>query len=80
MFNPKDIEEAIAEKIDCAHLAVEGDGMHFEALIVSPDFSGLGLLARHRLVYEALGDELGEAIHALSLKTYAPEEWNKENI
>jgi len=54
--------------------------MHFEALIVSPEFSGLGLLARHRLIYEALGDELGEAIHALSLKTYAPEEWNKENI
>lgn len=80
MFLPEDIKEAIAEKMDCNYVVVEGDGMHFEAVIVSPEFSGLGLLARHRLVYEVLGDDLGEAIHAISLKTYAPEEWGQENL
>ena len=50
-------------------------GGHFTALIVSDDFSGLSLLERHRLVYRALGDLMGGAIHAFSMKTVTNKEF-----
>ena len=53
---------------------VAGDGQHFEALIVSSAFRGLARLARHRLVYAALGDRMRAEIHALSVTTQTPEE------
>jgi BolA protein len=54
------------------------EGGHFDAIIVSTRFEGLGLVERHRAVYAALGD-LGERrVHALALKTFTPEEWQRE--
>ncbi len=50
------------------------DGTHFEARVVSTRFAGKLPLARHRMVYAALGDLMGGAIHAMSLKTVTPEE------
>ena len=50
----------------------QGDGRHFQAIIVSPEFEGKNTLARHRLVYSVLGDKMDEAIHALSLTTLTP--------
>ena len=54
---------------------VSEDGVHFAALVVAPQFSGLRPLQRHQLVYRALGGAMGGAIHALSLDTPTPEEW-----
>lgn len=51
-----------------------GGGTHFMVKIVSPAFAGLGLLARHRLVYAALGAEMKDPIHALVIKALAPDE------
>lgn len=56
---------------------VDGDGTHFEAVIVSSAFNGKTLLERHQLVYNVLGEAMKERIHALSLKTYTPEQWDK---
>ena len=50
------------------------DGVRFEAVVVANAFAGKLPLARHRLVYATLGDLMGGAIHALSLKTLTPEE------
>ncbi len=58
------------------HLAArENGGGHFSLTIVSSHFSGHSSLSRHRLIYAALKDEIGPAIHALSISAYAPEEW-----
>jgi BolA family transcriptional regulator, general stress-responsive regulator len=60
------------------HVGHEGarDGRgHFSVLIVSPRFRGLNPLARHRAVYQALGDLMQTDIHALSIRAYAPEEF-----
>jgi acid stress-induced BolA-like protein IbaG/YrbA len=58
-----------------ARVEVHGaDGVHFEALVVSPAFAGKLPLARHRMVYATLGDLMGGAVHALSLRTLTPEE------
>ncbi len=76
MADTKSIEEAIRGAIDCSHVDVRGDdGVHFEALIVSPAFQGLARVRRHQLVYAALGERMREEIHALSMQTLSPEEW-----
>jgi len=54
--------------------ARESGGGHFNVTIVSAAFSGLGLLQRHRLVYDALGDTMRREIHALSICALSPEE------
>lgn len=53
--------------------ALEGGG-HFNVTIVSAAFTGQGLLQRHRLVYDALGETLRREIHALSIRALAPDE------
>lgn len=50
------------------------DGVHFQALVESDAFAGKPTLARHRIVYAALGDRIGGEVHALSLRTRTPAE------
>ncbi len=73
--SPAQVQSYIAQGLSCHHLHVEGDGRHFFATIVSPQFEGLGRVGRHQLVYQALGDRMREQIHALSMKTLTPAEW-----
>lgn len=69
------IEQMIRAGMPSAEVVVSGDdGVHFEAVVVSPEFSGKPTLQRHRLVYATLGNLMGNEIHALGLKTLAPEE------
>lgn len=70
-----DVQRFIAQGLPCEHLEVEGDGRHFFATIVSPEFDGLSRVRRHQRVYQALGDRMREQIHALSMKTLTPAEW-----
>jgi acid stress-induced BolA-like protein IbaG/YrbA len=72
---PELIHSYIAAGLECTHLEVEGDGHHFQAVIVSPAFAGKRPIQRHQLVYAALGDRMREEIHALSMKTLTPEEY-----
>jgi acid stress-induced BolA-like protein IbaG/YrbA len=75
MVEPASIEESIRAGLPVTHLEVHGDGAHFEAVIVSPRFAGLNRVKQHQLVYAALGERMREEIHALSMKTFSPEEW-----
>jgi len=75
VVDPASIEDSIRNGLACTHLEVRGDGAHFEAVIVSPAFAGLPRVRQHQLVYGALGERMREEIHALSMKTYSPEEW-----
>jgi acid stress-induced BolA-like protein IbaG/YrbA len=69
------IKSLIEQGLPGATAEVRGDdGVHFEALVVSTAFAGKLPLARHRLVYATLGELMGGAIHALSLKTLTPAE------
>lgn len=72
---PADIRSFIADNLTCEHLEVEGDGRHFFATIVSAEFEGTNRVARHQRVYRALGDRMREQIHALSMKTLTPSEY-----
>lgn len=75
MVTPQQIEQWIQAGLDCQHIQVAGDGQHFEAVIVSAAFQGKLPVARHQLVYQALGERMKADIHALSMKTLTPEEW-----
>ena len=72
---PEQIHQYIAAGLDCTHLQVEGDGQHFQAVIVCAAFTGKRLIQRHQMVYAVLGDRMREEIHALSMKTLTPEEY-----
>jgi acid stress-induced BolA-like protein IbaG/YrbA len=75
MATAESIERAIAAHLPCEHVAVQGDGHHWEAVIVSTRFEGLPKVRQHQLVYAALGDAMREEIHALSMTTLTPAQW-----
>ena len=76
---PDIVKSYIAAGLECTHLEVEGDGQHFNAVIVSPAFAGKRLVQRHQIVYAALGERMREEIHALSMKTLTPEEFQSQS-
>jgi len=71
----KAIEARILQAMPQAQVRVEsGDNVHYTARIVSEAFAGCSRIQRHRMVHEAIGEELGHEIHALSLDLKTPEE------
>ena len=78
MATPEDVKGLIEQGLDCEYVRVEGDGRHFDAVIVSPAFQGKGMVQQHQLVYGVLGDRMHEEIHALTMKTFTPEQWSKQ--
>jgi len=77
-MDPKEIKTLIENGRSNLVVNVDGDGTHFEALIVSTEFEGKSLIERHKVVYGVLGDAMKERIHALSLKTFTPEQWESQ--
>jgi acid stress-induced BolA-like protein IbaG/YrbA len=75
MVTPENIDGYLRAKLNCEHLAVEGDGAHFQAVIVAAAFEGKSRVQRLQIVYAALGDRMREEIHALSMQTLTPAEW-----
>lgn len=75
MVTPESIRASLEAGLPCEHVEVRGDGAHFEAVIVSAAFAGLSRVRQHQLVYAALGDRMREEIHALSMQTLTPEQF-----
>ena len=74
-MTPEEIKQLIESGIPASQALVDGDGTHFEAVVVAEAFAGLSQVRQHQLVYAALGERMGGAIHALSMRTYTPQEW-----
>ncbi len=88
MLTADGLRQLLAEKLQALYVHVEdeshrhaghgggqqGSGGHYRVQVVSPLFTGKTSLQRHRLVYAALAEEMGQSIHALALQTYSPEE------
>jgi len=78
-MHPDQIKELILAGMACDHLALDGDGQHFEALVVSAEFVGKSRVQRQQRVYQTLKEELASGeLHALSFKTLTPEEWSDQ--
>ncbi len=77
-MNPEDIEKLIAQGLPGAEIRVlSDDNTHYSALVVAAEFAGKRPLARHQLVYKCLGELMGGAIHAMSIRAYTPEEFSQ---
>ena len=62
------------------HSVPAGSETHFKVLVVSDAFEGKALVERHRLVYETLGDEMRSGVHALTITSRTPTEWQKNGV
>ena len=65
--------------LDESHMHSRGLETHFKAVVVSPQFAGLGAVRRHQQVYAVLGELMGQ-VHALALHTYTPQEWAEQGV
>ncbi|MGE5626352.1 MAG: BolA family protein [Bacillota bacterium] len=78
-MSPAEVRRLIEQGLPSAEVEVTSDdGTHFEARVVSADFEGKRPLARHRMVYAALGERMGREIHALRLRTLTPDESRRD--
>ncbi len=81
MVSPDEITSTVERALPGSTIQVRdltGGGDHFQVVIVSSLFEGKGLVDQHQMVYAALRDALGsERIHALALKTYTPDQWER---
>ncbi|MFQ5633781.1 MAG: BolA family protein [Gammaproteobacteria bacterium] len=74
-MTPAEIKELIESHLDdCLATVRSDDNTHFEAEVITREFSGKRALQRHQMVYAALGDRMGGEIHALSIQALTPEE------
>jgi stress-induced morphogen len=72
----QEIQQLIRAGLPEAQVTVEdlaGDGNHYRAHVVAPDFRGKSRVQQHQMVYRALGDRMGGVLHALALTTAAPD-------
>ena len=67
-----DVEDDSAQH--AGHEGAKSGGGHYSVTLVSPQFAGKPLQARHRMIYAALGPLMHREIHALAIRAYAPDE------
>jgi BolA protein len=73
-LEPESIEIIDDSAHHAGHAGARGGGGHYRLSITAAAFTGLSTMARHRLVYHALGPLMKREIHALSIKAHAPAE------
>ncbi len=62
------------------HAGAAAGGGHYDVVVVSPRFIDLDRVARHRLVYQAVGDLIPTEVHALAISAYTPDEWRARTV
>ncbi len=78
-MNPEQVAQLIRAGLPEAEVRGESDdNTHFAARVVSSEFAGTRALARHPLVYAALGARMGDEIHALSIDALPPDESGRQ--
>jgi acid stress-induced BolA-like protein IbaG/YrbA len=78
-MNPNDIKTLIEAGLKDCTAILDGDGRHFNATVISPEFIGKSRIEKQQLVYKTLGDRVATgAIHAISIKAFTPDEWNQQ--
>jgi stress-induced morphogen len=76
-MNPEELKSLIEAGIPGAQVTVRdirGTGDHFRVEVTSSAFEGMTLIKQHQMVYAAVGDEMTNAVHALSIHTSTPQE------
>jgi acid stress-induced BolA-like protein IbaG/YrbA len=77
-MDPEEVKRLIEAGMPGSQVTVKGDGSHFDAVVVSEAFAGLTPVKKQQLVYATVNEKITSGqLHALSIKTYTPEEWEK---
>jgi acid stress-induced BolA-like protein IbaG/YrbA len=77
-MDPTEVEKLIKAGLPDCEVSVKGDGSHFDATVVGEVFAGLSLVKQQQMVYATVVDRITSGqLHALSIKTYTPQEWEK---
>jgi acid stress-induced BolA-like protein IbaG/YrbA len=77
----EEIKKLIENEINASELRVDGDGSHYQVVIVSEQFEGLRSVKKQQMVYAAVNEHIASGeIHALTIKAYTPEEWEKAKL
>jgi acid stress-induced BolA-like protein IbaG/YrbA len=81
MLTVNGLSDYIMNGLPSDHVEALGDdGQHFEAVIVSQQFTGKNKAQQHQLVHSALGDRMRGGIHALAMRTFTPDAWAESDI
>lgn len=73
-----DVAKIVSESLQGCEVTVEGEGNHFQLTIVGEIFEGLSSVKRQQTVYASLNSHIADGtIHAITMKTYTPAEWQK---
>lgn len=79
-MQPKEIEILIQAGLPESEAYVEGDGAHFNALVICPNFAQKTRIQKQQMVYDTVKEQLLDGtLHALSVKTFTPDEWQEMN-
>ena len=77
-MDPEEVKQLIMAGLPDCEVTVNGDGSHFDAVVVGDVFAGQSLVKKQQLVYATVNEQITSGkLHALSIKTYTPDEWEK---
>ena len=77
-MEPVKVEELIKAGLPDCEVIVKGDGSHFDAIVIGEVFAGQSLVKQQQLVYATVVDRISSGeLHALSIKTYTPQDWER---
>ncbi len=77
-MDPEEVKKLILLGLPDCEVTIKGDGSHFDAVVIGEIFDGKSLVAKQKLVYATVNEAItGGQLHALSIKTYTPAEWEK---
>lgn len=80
-MDPKEIEAKLLASLSLEACYVKGEGGHYQVIAVSEIFNDMSRVKKQQTVYAPLVDEIAaNTIHALSIKTFTPQQWQKEKI
>jgi BolA protein len=74
VLHPGQLDIIDESHLHAGHAGSRSGGGHYKLHIVSPQFAGLNTLARHRVIYSALGKMMQHEIHALNIQAFTPEQ------
>jgi acid stress-induced BolA-like protein IbaG/YrbA len=77
-MDPAEIKTLIENGLEGSTVEIfSEDNTHYAALVISAAFAGKRPIARHQLIYQCLGELMGNEIHAMSIRAHTPEEWGE---
>ena len=78
-MHPTEIESILRAALALDELYVQGDNGHFQVIAVSALFAGMSRVKKQQTIYAPLTEQIASnAIHALSIKAFTPEEWQRD--